>query len=58
MFVLINPRTDREGNKRPDISYYLARVDYKLVFFFICLLILVFCMEINGTIQILENITV
>ena len=56
LFVLINPRTDREGHKRPDISYYLSRIDYKLVFFFICLFILVFCMEINGTILIMENL--
>ncbi len=54
MFALINPR-DREGKKHPDISYYLTKVDYKLVFFFICLFILVFCMEINGTILIMER---
>ena len=56
LFVLINPRTDREGNKRPNISYYLSKIDFKLVFFFICLFILVFCMEINGTILIMENL--
>jgi len=56
LFVLINPRKDREGNKRPDISYYLAKIDFKLVFFFICLFILVFCMEINGTIILMEGL--
>ncbi|MCK5112631.1 MAG: hypothetical protein KAQ84_03730, partial [Thermoplasmatales archaeon] len=56
MFVLINPRIDREGNKRPDISYYLTKIDFKLVFFFICLFILVFCMEINGTIILMEGL--
>ena len=56
LFVFINPRTVGEGNKRPDFSYYLTRVDYKLVFFFICLFILVFCMEINGTIRLLEQL--
>ena len=58
MFVLINPRTDESGKKRYDISYYLSKVDYKLVFFFITLFIIVFCMEINGTIQIIENIVI
>ena len=56
MFVLINPRSDREGHKRPDISYYLTKIDFKLVFFFICLFILVFCMEINGTIILMEGL--
>ena len=54
MFALINPR-DHEGKKRPDISYYLTKVDFKLVFFFISLFILVFCMEINGTVLIMER---
>ena len=58
MFVLINPRTDESGKKRYNISYYLSKVDYKLVFFFITLFIIVFCMEINGTIQIIENIVI
>jgi len=56
MFVLINPRVGRDGNKRPNISYYLTKIDYKLVFFFICLFILVFCMEVNGTILLMENL--
>ncbi|MHA1291575.1 MAG: SLC13 family permease [Promethearchaeota archaeon] len=56
MFVIINPREDSEGKKRRSISYYLAKVDYKLVFFFMCLFILVFCMELNGTLLIIENL--
>ncbi|TFG24598.1 MAG: hypothetical protein EU529_03635 [Promethearchaeota archaeon] len=58
MFVLINPRKDASGKKRPSISYYFTKVDYKLVFFFICLFILVFCMELNGTIRLLEDIII
>ena len=59
MFVLINPRRDNEtGKKRYDISYYLSKVDYRLVFFFITLFIIVFCMEINGTIKIIEKIVI
>ncbi len=55
IFVVINPRKDESGKKRPDISYYLSKVDYKLVFFFITLFILVYCMELNGTVDILIN---
>ncbi|MHA1149471.1 MAG: SLC13 family permease [Promethearchaeota archaeon] len=58
MFVLINPRKDSKGKRRPNISFYLTKVDFKLVFFFICLFILVFCMEVNGTIAYMEEIIV
>ncbi len=56
IFVLINPRVDKEGKKRPDISFYLSKVDYRLVYFFICLFVLVFCMEVNGTIGAIEEL--
>jgi len=56
IFIFINPRENDKGKKRADISYYLSRIDYKIIFFFISLFILVFCMEINGTIAILEDI--
>lgn len=55
IFVFLNPREDAEGTKRPAISYYFAKVDYKLVYFFICLFILVFCMEVNGTLDALKH---
>ncbi len=58
MFILINPRQSPGGKKRVDISFYLSKVDYKLVFFFICLFILIFCMEINGTIALLEQLII
>lgn len=56
IFIFINPREKESGKKRPNFSYYLAKADLKLVYFFICLFILVFCMEINGTLGILEEI--
>ncbi|TFG13922.1 MAG: hypothetical protein EU535_04305 [Promethearchaeota archaeon] len=56
LFVMINPRKDASGRKHPSISYYFTKIDYKLIFFFICLFILVFCMEVNGTIILLENL--
>jgi len=56
VFIFINPRTNDKGKKRADISYYLSKIDYKIIFFFICLFILVYCMEINGTIAMLEDV--
>ncbi|MHA1914907.1 MAG: SLC13 family permease, partial [Promethearchaeota archaeon] len=41
-FVFINPRNDK-GKKKPDISYFFTKVDFKLPFFFISLFVLVFC---------------
>ena len=56
IFVFINPRKYEKGKKHPDISYYFSKVDYKLVFFFICLFVLVYCMEVNGTISIMQGL--
>lgn len=58
MFVVINPRKNKDGKKRPDISFYLSKVDYTIVFFFICLFVLVFCMEVNGTVLVIKNIVI
>ena len=55
MFVFVNPHKKEEEKKRPNFSYYLAKAELKLVLFFICLFILVFCMDINGTLDILES---
>lgn len=56
LFIFINPREHRQGESRVDISHYLTKIDYKLVFFFICLFILIYCMEVNGTIDLLDNL--
>lgn len=53
-FVFINPRNDN-GKKKPDVSYYFTKVDFKLPFFFISLFVLVFCFEKVGIIEILED---
>ncbi|KKK76187.1 hypothetical protein LCGC14_2866170 [marine sediment metagenome] len=58
MFVFINPRKSESGKKKPDISYYLTKVDFKLIFFFISLFILVFCFEKVGLISIIEDFIV
>ncbi|MHA2049519.1 MAG: SLC13 family permease [Promethearchaeota archaeon] len=57
IFVFINPRK-YNGKKKPDISYYFTKVDFKLPFFFISLFVLVFCFEKAGVIGILENFVV
>ena len=56
LFIFLNPRETEPNVKKVDISHYLSKVDYKLIFFFICLFILVYCMEINGTIKALEDL--
>ncbi|MFX1237463.1 MAG: SLC13 family permease, partial [Promethearchaeota archaeon] len=55
MFIFINPREHREGESRMDVSHYLSKIDYKLVFFFICLFVLIYCMEVNGTIALIDD---
>ena len=55
LFVFINPRLTATGKRKPDISFYLTKVDFKLVFFFISLFILVFSFEKAGIIDLLEN---
>jgi len=55
IFVLLNPVKDKKGKSRPNVSHYLRKVDYKLIFFFICLFILVYLMELNGTIIFIED---
>jgi Na+/H+ antiporter NhaD/arsenite permease-like protein len=54
LFVFINPRLNAAGKRKPDISFYLTKVDFKLVFFFISLFILVFSFEKAGIIALLE----
>ena len=55
IFVFVNPRRSESGKKKPDISYYFTKVDFKLIFFFISLFVLVFCLEKVGLIGILED---
>ncbi|MFX0145015.1 MAG: SLC13 family permease [Candidatus Hodarchaeota archaeon] len=58
LFVFINPRRSASGRKKPDISYYFKKVDFKLPFFFISLFVLVFCFEKVGIIAIIEDFVV
>lgn len=58
LFVFLNPRRDENGKRYPDISYYLKKVDFKLIFFFISLFVLVFSFEKVGIIKFLEELVV
>ena len=58
MFVVLNPEKDKKGKYNLKLSDYLSKVDYKLVYFFMCLFVLVYLMDINGTIAMLELIFV
>ncbi|MCP4764231.1 MAG: hypothetical protein GY870_20830 [archaeon] len=55
MFVFVNPVVDKNGEKQPRISHYLSKVDYKLIYFFMCLFILVNFMRVNGSISYIED---
>ncbi|MCF2139590.1 MAG: hypothetical protein K9W44_06010 [Candidatus Lokiarchaeota archaeon] len=55
LFVFLNPTKDKNGKIHPSLSKYLRKVDYKLIYFFMCLFVLVFLMEYNGTVMLLEN---
>jgi Na+/H+ antiporter NhaD/arsenite permease-like protein len=58
LFVFINPLKSESGKRKPDISYYFTKVDFKLPFFFISLFVLIFCFEKVGLIEIIENFVV
>jgi len=58
IFVFINPRRRESGKGKPDLSYYFTKVNFKLVFFFISLFVLLFCFEKVGIIQFLEDFVI
>ncbi|MHA1805196.1 MAG: SLC13 family permease [Promethearchaeota archaeon] len=55
IFVVINPVKRPSGKIKLSLSEYLKKVDYRLIFFFMCLFVFVGLMEINGTLAILER---
>ncbi len=57
LFVFLNPVQKENSNvKSPSIAHYFKLVDFKLIFFFMCLFVLVGLMEVNGTILYLETL--
>lgn len=55
IFIFLNPVAQKDGSKRADLTYYASKVNYKIIYFFICLFILTHLMELNGTIAVLEK---
>ena len=54
LFTFVNPKIDESKKKKPQLSYFLRKVDYKLIYFFMCLFVLVHLMELNGTVGYME----
>jgi Na+/H+ antiporter NhaD/arsenite permease-like protein len=54
LFVILNPIEKRNGKKSPDVSYFLRKIDAKLIYFFICLFILVHILDIIGLVEKIE----
>ena len=56
IFVLINPIRNKKGRISISLSKYLSSLDYKIIYFFICLFIFVGLMDLNGTIIFIESL--
>jgi Na+/H+ antiporter NhaD/arsenite permease-like protein len=56
LFVFINPIKGKDGKTKPSISHYFSKVDYKLIYFFVCLFILVHLMELTGLLEFIEEL--
>ena len=56
IFLIINPIKNKKEKNSISLSYYLNKLDFRLIFFFICLFIFVGLMELNGTIAFFEVI--
>jgi Na+/H+ antiporter NhaD/arsenite permease-like protein len=56
LFVFLNRVLGEDEKERPTLTHFLNKIKFKLIFFFICLFILVFLMEINGLIQMIQDL--
>ena len=59
LFIVINPVHEdnkNDGKKRISMGHYIKKIDFRLIFFFMCLFIFVGLMQINGTIAVFERI--
>jgi Na+/H+ antiporter NhaD/arsenite permease-like protein len=56
LFLFLNPVLDHHGNKTPSLSYYLKKIDAKLIYFFILLFITVYFMQLAGITVFIENL--
>ncbi|MFX1375670.1 MAG: SLC13 family permease [Promethearchaeota archaeon] len=58
LFVFINPLKSELSKRKPDLSYYFTKVDFKLPFFFISLFVLIYCFDKVGLIGIIEDFVI
>ncbi|MGV9203123.1 MAG: SLC13 family permease [Promethearchaeia archaeon] len=56
MFIFINPIKTKNDKKSISLTHYLSGVNYRIIYFFICLFIFVGLMELNGTIAVMERL--
>ncbi|MHA1792655.1 MAG: SLC13 family permease [Promethearchaeota archaeon] len=56
IFIFLNPVRDADGKERIRISHYFRKIDYKIIYFFMCLFIFVGLLEFNGTISLIEGL--
>jgi len=55
VFVFLNPVNKQKKLRSFSLYHYLNRIDYKLIYFFICLFIFVGLLQLNGTILMVEK---
>jgi Na+/H+ antiporter NhaD/arsenite permease-like protein len=55
LFVFLNP-IEKNNKKKPSISFFLRKIDAKLIYFFICLFIIVHILDVIGVIQMIESL--
>jgi Na+/H+ antiporter NhaD/arsenite permease-like protein len=55
VFVFLNPVNKQKKLKSFSLYHYLNRIDYKLIYFFVCLFIFVGLLQLNGTILMVEK---
>ncbi len=56
IFVFLNPKVNEEGDKNYSLTYYLNKINPKLIYFFIMLFITVYFMELAGLTILIENL--
>lgn len=56
IFIFLNPVKQPNGEYKADLTYFAYKINYKIIYFFMCLFILTDLMELNGTLLALERV--
>ncbi len=56
LFIFLNPQVNEEGEKKYSLTFYLNKINPKLIYFFIMLFITVYFMELAGLTGLIENL--